>query len=123
MFANDRTLDYCADLEHNKSYDALTTAEQAGVDILARERFMAYGLLKTSSNSNDMVKLDLSDDFTKISNNYPVTPQQTLLLLDKYSKKPAAVTQSEGTAFAQKERKKGNGGKKDETPEKVEYDK
>ncbi len=67
---------------------------------------MAYGLLK-SSNSHDKIKSDLSDDVTKGSNNYPTTPQQTLLLFDKYSKKPTAVTQSEGTAFAQKETKKG----------------
>ncbi len=61
---------------------------------------MAYGLLKTSSNSHGKIKSDLSDDFTKGSDNYPTTLQQTLLLLDKYSKKSTAVTQSEGTAFA-----------------------
>ena len=33
------------------------------------------------------------------------------------------VTQSEGTEFAQKDKKKGNADKKDETPKKVEYDK
>ena len=84
---------------------------------------MAYGPLKTSSNSHDKIKSDLLDDFTKGSNNYPVTPQQTLLLLDKYSKKPTAVTQSEGTAFAQKEKKKGNANKKDDAPKKVGFDK
>ena len=46
VFANDRTLDYCAELEHKKSYDALTTNEKAELDTLARDRFMAYGLLK-----------------------------------------------------------------------------
>ncbi len=61
---------------------------------------MVYGLLKTSNNSHNKIKSDLLDDFTKGSNNYPTTPQQTLLLLDKYSKKPTAVTQSEGTVFA-----------------------
>ena len=73
---------------------------------------MAYGLLKTSSNLHNKIKSDLLDDFIKGSDNYPVTPQQTLLLLDKYSKKPTAVTQSEGTAFAQKDKKKGNADKK-----------
>ena len=57
------------------------------------------------------------------SQHYPITPQQTLLLLDKYSKKPAVVTQSEGTAFAQKNKTKGNANKKDDSPKKVEYDK
>ena len=122
-FTNDRTLDYCAKLEHKKSYDALNATEQAEVDTLARDRFMEYGLIKTSSTENDKVKLNLSNDFTKGSDNYPINPQQTLLLLDKYSKKPAVVTQSEGTAFAQKDKKKGNADKKDETPKKVEYDK
>jgi hypothetical protein len=60
----------------------------------------------------------------KESNNYPTTPHQTLLLLDKYSKKPTAVTQSEGTVFAQKEKKKGKFKKAEAAdPKKVEYDK
>jgi hypothetical protein len=85
---------------------------------------MAYGLLKTSSNSHNKIKSDLLDDFTKGSDNYHTTPQQTLLLLDKYSKKPMAVTQSEGTALAQKENKKGKSKKaKAADPKKVEYDK
>jgi hypothetical protein len=85
---------------------------------------MAYGLLKTISNSHNKIKSDLLDDFTKGSNNYPTTPQQTLLLLDKYSKKPTAVTQSEGTAFAQKENKKKKSKKAEAAdPKKVGYDK
>ena len=81
---------------------------------------MAFGLLKTAGASHDKIKSDLSDDFTKGSDNYPVTPQQTLLLLDKYSKKPTLVTPSEGTSFAQKGKKsdeKKSGG------DKVEFDK
>ena len=57
-FANDRTLDYCAELEHKQPYETLTAAEKAGVDIQARDRFMAYGLLKTSSNLHDKIKAD-----------------------------------------------------------------
>ena len=85
---------------------------------------MAYGLLKTSSTTHDKIKSDLSDDFTKGSNNYPSTPQQALLLLDKYSKKPTAVSQSEGTAFVQKD-KKDKSKKTDTTtdPNKVELNK
>ena len=93
------------------------------MDIQAQDRFMSYGLLKTSSNLRDKIKSDLLDDFTKGSDNYLVTPQQTLLLLDKYSKKPTVVTQSEGAAFSQKEKKKGNANKKDDAPKKVEFDK
>jgi hypothetical protein len=120
VFANDKTLDYCAQLEHKKSYAALGPPEQAAVDILARERFMAFGLLKTAGSSHDKIKSDLSDDFTKGTDNYPITPQQTLLLLDKYSKKPTLVTPLEGTAFAQKGKK---GDAKKSGGDKVEFDK
>ena len=85
---------------------------------------MAYGLLKTNKNSHNKIKSDLLDNFTKGSNNYPTTPQQTLLLMDKYSKKPTAVTQSEGTAFAQKENKKGKSKTAEAAdPKTVDYDK
>ena len=120
VFANDKTLDYCAQLEHKKSYAALGPPEQAAVDILARERFMAFGLLKTAGSSHDKIKSDLSDDFTKGTDNYPITSQQILLLLDKYSKKPTLVTPSEGTAFAQKGKK---GDAKKSGGDKVEFDK
>ena len=84
--------------------------------VLARKQFIAFGLLKTSSSSHDKIKSDLLDDFTKGSDNYPTTPQQTLLLLDKYWKKPPVIAQSEGTAFAQK-RKSGKGKAKDKDGE------
>jgi hypothetical protein len=51
-------------------------------------------------------------DFAKGGDTYPKTPQQTLLLLDKYSKAPTVITQSEGTAFAQTGKKKGGAKKK-----------
>jgi hypothetical protein len=79
----------------------LTNANKIVVTSLAHDRFIAYGMLKTSSNAHNKIKSDLSDDFIKGSNNYPTTPQQSLLLLDKYSKKLALVNYSEGTAFAQ----------------------
>ncbi len=124
MLGHNKILDYCAELEFKAPYQGLTTTEQTVVEIQARERFMVYGLLKISSNSQDKIKSDLLDDFTRGSDNYPTTPQQTLLLLDKYSKKPTVVTQSEGTAFAQKENKKGKSKKAEAVdPKKVEYDK
>ncbi len=124
MFGHDKILDYCAELEFKAPYQGLSTTEQTVVEIQAQERFMVYVLLRTSSNSHDKIKSSLLDDFTKGSNNYPTTPHQTLLLLDKYSKKPTVVTQSEGTAFAQKENKKGKSKKAEAAdPKKVEYDK
>jgi hypothetical protein len=121
VFAIDKVLDYCAQIEYKMSYAALSPQEQAaGVQILARERFMAFGLLKTAGASHDKIKSDLSDDYTKVSDNYPVTPQQTLLLLDKYSKKLTLVTPLEGTSFFQKG-KKGDG--KKSGGDKVKFDK
>ncbi len=123
VFGHDKILDYCAELEFEAPYQGLSTTEQTVVKTQARERFMAYELLKTNSNSHNKIKSDLLDDFTKGSDNYPTTPQQTLLVLDKYSKKPTAVTQSEGTASAQKENKKGKSKKVEAAdPKKVEYD-
>jgi len=124
VFGQDKFLDYCAELEFKSPYNGLSTAERKVVEIQARERFMVYRLLKTSSTTHDKIKSDLSDDFTKGSDNYPSTPHQALLLLDKYSKKPMAVSQSEGTAFVQKD-KKGKSKKTDTTtdPKKVEFDK
>jgi hypothetical protein len=49
------------------------------------------------------LKVDLQKDFTTGDNRYPKDHQQTLHLLDKYSKTTVTrVTQSEGTSFAQK---------------------
>ncbi len=92
MFGHDKILNYCVELEFKAPYQGLSTTEQTVVETQAQERFMAYGLLKRSSNSHDKIKSDLLDDFMKGSDNYPTTPQQTLLLLDKYYKKPTAVT-------------------------------
>ncbi len=36
-FANNRTLDYCAELENKKSYDAPNATEKAAVDVLVRD--------------------------------------------------------------------------------------
>ncbi len=124
VFANDKTLTYCSELEYKRPYGQLTDAKKTVVTNLACDKFIAYGMLKMSSNAHNKIKSDLSDDFTKGSNNYPTTPQQTLLLLDKYSKIPAVITHSEGTAFAQggtKKKKPKN--KKDTDPKSVEYEK
>ncbi len=94
--------EYCAQNAYAKSYSLLTPDEQDKARATAKERFLAYALMKTSSNTHKKIKTDLSDDFTKGTDNYPETRQQTLLLLNKYTKKPTMITQSEGTSFAQK---------------------
>jgi hypothetical protein len=58
----------------------------------------------------------LSDDYTKGSDNYPQTRSQALMLMDHYSKTPTAITTSEGTAFAQSDKKKKKGGDKKKKP-------
>jgi hypothetical protein len=57
--------------------------------------------------------VDLQNDFTTGNNRYPKNLQQTLHLLDKYSKTAfTKVTQSEGTSFAQRSGRGGvNGGR------------
>jgi hypothetical protein len=124
VFANDKTLTYCSELEYKLPYSQLTDANKIVVTNLACDRFIAYGMLKMSSNAHNKIKSGLSDDFTKGSDNYPTTPQQSLLLLGKYSKKPAVVNHSEGTAFAQGgTKKKMKKNKNDTNPKNVEYDK
>jgi hypothetical protein len=109
-------------MEYNSiPYSQLTNADKIVVTNLSHERFIAYGMLKMSSNAHNKIKSDLCDDFTKGSNNYPTTPQQSLLLLDKNSKKPAVVNHSEGTAFAQGgTKKKMKKNKNDTDPKNVE---
>jgi hypothetical protein len=124
VFANDKMLTYCSELEYKLPYSQLTNANKIVVTNLACDRFIAYGMLKMSSNAHNKIKSGLSDDFTKGSDNYPTTPQQSLLLLGKYSKKPAVVNHSEGTAFAQGgTKKKMKKNKNDTNPKNVEYDK
>jgi hypothetical protein len=56
--------------------------------------------------------VDLQNDFTTGNNRYPKNRQQTLHLLEKYSKAVVAkVTQSEGNSFSQRSgRGRGRGG-------------
>jgi hypothetical protein len=105
QFDFEKIWEYCSQVAHSKSYNKLTLEKQESVTGIAKERLLAYALLRMSSNNNDKIKLDLFDDFTKGNNNYPETRQLTLLMLDKYTKKPMAITASEGTAFVPKGKK------------------
>ncbi len=87
--------------------------KQEAVRVSARERFLSYALIKTSNSNHDKIKDDLSDDYTKGSDNYPQTRSQALMLIGHYSKTPTAITTSEGTAFAQSGKKKKKGGDKE----------
>ena len=70
VFAHDKTREYCAQDEYKTSYDSLAPDEKAKVDDSARERFIAYGLLRTSGKDHDHLKHALSDDFAKGGDTY-----------------------------------------------------
>ncbi len=98
---------------HKAAYTLLRSDEQEAVRVSARERFLSYAFIKTSNSKNNKIKDNLLDDYTKMSDNYPQTRSQALMLMDHYSKTPTAITTLEGTAFAWSDKKKKNGGDKD----------
>jgi hypothetical protein len=102
---------------HKAAYTSLRPDEQEAVRVSARERFLSYALIKLSNSKHDKIKDDLSDDYTKGSDNYPQTRLQVLMLMDHYSKTPTTITTSEGMAFAQSDKKKKKGGNKEKKPE------
>jgi hypothetical protein len=94
----------------------LKPGKQEAVSDSAWERFLSYALIKTSNSKHNKIKDDLSDDYTKGSDNYLQTRSQVLMLMDHYSKTPTAITTSEGTAFAQSGKKKKKVGNKEKKP-------
>jgi hypothetical protein len=96
-------LDYVAQESYTKSFEGLGVTEQKLVRDDAEERYVSYAFLRQSGIQHGYLKVDLQNDFTTGDNRYPKNRQQTLHLLDKYSKTVVPkVTQSEGTSFAQK---------------------
>ncbi len=63
--------EYCAMEAHKAAYTLLRSDEQKAVRISARERFLLYALIKISNSKHNRIKDDLSDDYTKGSENYP----------------------------------------------------
>jgi hypothetical protein len=96
-------LEYCAN-EHtaNSTFAALGNAEQVIVRADAEERYISYVFLRQSGTQHANLKEDLQNGFTTGDNRYPKTRQETLHLLDKYSKNVVPkTTVSEGASFAQ----------------------
>jgi hypothetical protein len=88
---------------HNPAFGDLAAAEQLLVRDDTEERYISYALLRQSGIQHGNLKVDLHNDFMTRDNCYPKNHQQTLHLLDKYSKTVVArETQSEGTSFAQR---------------------
>ena len=95
-------LEYVAKELHNQDFATLMDAEQEAVWADAEERYISYVFLKQSGVQHKTLTVDLKNDFTTGDNHYPKTRQQTLHLLDKYSKTVVTkMTASEGTLFAQ----------------------
>jgi Rps23 Pro-64 3,4-dihydroxylase Tpa1-like proline 4-hydroxylase len=94
--------EYCTQLKHSTSYDALGTTDQAAMRQAAEDQYLVYILLVNSSEQHDHLRKELQNNFTKGSNKYPENCSQTLLFLDRYSKLAPADSALQGTAFAQK---------------------
>ena len=100
------------------TFDSLSTVKQEAVRKDAEERYISYVFLRQSGPQHGKLKVDLQNDFTTGDNHYPKTRQQTLHLLDKYSKTTVTKpTNSEGASFAQGGG--GGNGKKKETFDKA----
>jgi hypothetical protein len=96
-------LEYVAQESYTRVFTDLGPVEQQLVRDNAEERYVPYAFLRESGTHNGNLKVDLQKDFTTGDNRYPKNRQQTLHLLDKYSKTVVTkVTHSEGTSFAQK---------------------
>ena len=95
-------LEYVANKLHHQDFASLGDAKQEAIRADAEERYISYVFLKQSGVQHGTLKVDLKNDFTTGDNHYPKTRQQTLHLLDKYSKTVVTkTTASEGTSFAQ----------------------
>jgi hypothetical protein len=106
-------LEYVAQENHTLTFAALSAEQKQAVREDAEERYISYAFLRESGAQHGNLKVDLRNDFTTSSNRYPKTRQQTLHLLDKYSKTVVVpkMTSSEGSSFAQKGGRGGRGGK------------
>jgi hypothetical protein len=101
-------LEYVAQEPYTRAFADLGAVEQQLVRDDAKERYVSYAFLRQSGTQHGNLKVYLQNNFTRGDNLYPNNHQQTLHLLDKYSKTVVArVTHSEGTSFAQKS---GQGG-------------
>jgi hypothetical protein len=105
-------LEYFAQETNTSAFVDLGVVEQCVVRDDAEERYcVSYALLQQSGKQHSNLKVDLRNDFTTGKNRYPKNRQQTLHLLDKYSKTDVAkVTQYEGTSFAQRSGRGGGRG-------------
>jgi hypothetical protein len=98
---------------HTLPFAALSAEQKQMFRKDAEERYISYTSLHQSRAQHGNLKVDLRNHFTTSSNQYPMTHQQKLHLLVKYSKTVVVpkMTSSEGSSFAQKGGRGGRGGK------------
>jgi hypothetical protein len=96
---------------HTLAFTALSDKQKQSVHGDAKERYISYTFLHQSGAQHGNLKVDLRNDFTTGSNQYSKTHQQTLHLLDKYSKTVVVpkMTSSKGSSFTQKGGRGGRG--------------
>jgi predicted PolB exonuclease-like 3'-5' exonuclease len=89
----------------------LSAEQKQAVHEDAEECYISYAFLCQNGAQHSNLKVDLRNDFITGSNRYPKTHQQTLHLLDKYSKTVLVpkMTSSEVSLFAQKGGRDGRG--------------
>jgi hypothetical protein len=106
-------LEYVAQETHTSAFADIGIVEQRVVRDDDDERYVTYTLLRQIGNQHGNFKVDFQNDFTTGDNRYPKNRQQTLHLLDKYSKTAVVkVNQSEGTSFAQRRGRGGGRGRR-----------
>jgi len=120
-------LEYVAQKLHTAAYETLTEPQKIAVREDAEERYISYVFLRQSGAQHGNLKMDLKDGFTTGDNKFPKTRQQTLHLLDMYTKTAVQrPSPSEGQLFAQEKQKARNGKNKDDkgyTNKGQDYDK
>jgi type II secretory pathway pseudopilin PulG len=106
-------LEYVAQENHTLAFTTLSAEQKQAVREDTEEQYISYAFLCQSGAQHGNLKVDLRNNFTTGSNQYPKTHQQTLHLLDKYSKTVVVpkMTSYEGSSFTQKGGRGGRGGK------------
>jgi hypothetical protein len=79
-------LEYVAQESYTRAFTDLGPMEQQLVRDNAKERYVSYTFLCKSGTQYGNLKVNLQNDFTTGDNHYPKNRQQTLHLLDTYSK-------------------------------------
>jgi hypothetical protein len=79
-------LEYVAAEDGTTKFKGLSDTDQEEVRTKAEEQYISYVFLRQSEKQHNKVKVDLHNDFTTGDGRYPKNCQQTLHLLDKYSK-------------------------------------